>query len=76
VASHDIPNGSDNVALLRALNDVVRSTDLATWGCLELIVASLEDANGEIRCVPLRNRQILEVVFEPIIRKFEYASVI
>jgi hypothetical protein len=46
--------------------------------CLTPILASLDNARdpGELASVSLRNRQILEVVFQPLIRRFDYASVL
>lgn len=77
-ASHDSANGNESVALVRALNDVVRLGRLDDCPCLTPILASLDDTRdpSELTSVSLRNRQILEVVFQPLIRRFDYASVL
>jgi hypothetical protein len=77
-SSHSSSTGTDGLAVVRALNDVVRSNRLDACPCLRPIATSLEDVAdpSEIRSFSIRNRQILEVVFEPLIRKFEYASVL
>lgn len=77
-AVRDSAEGTDNIVLLRAFNDLLRSERLDEWPCLKPIVTSLKNANDAdvTHSILLRNRQILEVVFEPLIRKFAYASVI
>jgi hypothetical protein len=77
-ASHTSGNGSEGLALVVALNDVLRLKQLDESPCLAPIAASLEGPvnSGEMCGGSLRNRQILEVVLQPLIRKFEYASVL
>jgi hypothetical protein len=57
---------------------VVRSNRLDDCPILTPILVSLDGTlePGELRSISLRNRQILEVVFQPLIRKFDYASII